>query len=431
VADSTLSPRLFVSYSRRDSERALALVADLRRQGFRVFLDTADIDPGENFVNRLSRELRRSDAIVALISEDYSASRWAQAELYYAVALRLLTIPVLLPPASIASLDPPLVRLLQDIQLVTLPSAEFSELLRRARKRRRSQVAGLILAIGSSLLFIALLGWWVVAHLNGLDLAARRNQVLSEVTQAKAVLQTSRVDGLSSSLSGDKALIGELLLVANDPAQSDVGRFNAMALSGRLLKGHREFRWYVKGLDLYNISIQGSPLLETSFLGGNWQGVKFQDLTFSGVVWADQKSGMSNVVFEKVRFNGSELGAVNAVNVSFLNSKFHGSSVDTTNFAKVSFVTSRPVEKGTPTITPDYTLFERSTLVSHRTPPEPGVMDLSEPEDDVIFDGVVFVDSRLEGWFKPEWFRRSSFERCLLPPSLSKEALEKQGNTVD
>jgi hypothetical protein len=58
-------------------------------------------------------------------------------------------------------------------------------------------------------------------------------------------------------------------------------------------------------------------------------------------------------------------------------------------------------------------------------------MDLSEPEDDVIFDGVVFVDSRLEGWFKPEWFRRSSFERCLLPPSLSKEALEKQGNTVD
>jgi len=108
-----------------------------------------------------------------------------------------------------------------------------------------------------------------------------------------------------------------------------------------------------------------------------------------------------------------------------------GTTIDTTNFAKVRFVTERPPEKGNPTITPEYTLFEHGTLVSRRTPPEPHVMDLSEPEDDFIFEDVVFVDCRLEGWFKPEWFRNSSFERCVLPPSLSKEALERQGNSVE
>jgi hypothetical protein len=51
--------------------------------------------------------------------------------------------------------------------------------------------------------------------------------------------------------------------------------------------------------------------------------------------------------------------------------------------------------------------------------------------DDVVFDNVVFVDCRLAGEFRPEWFRNSSFERCVLPEPLDKEQLVKAGNTVD
>jgi hypothetical protein len=45
------------------------------------------------------------------------------------------------------------------------------------------------------------------------------------------------------------------------------------------------------------------------------------------------------------------------------------------------------------------------------------------PESEEVF--------RLEGWFRAEWFRNSSFEECVLPESLSKQQLVDAGNTVD
>ena len=114
-----------------------------------------------------------------------------------------------------------------------------------------------------------------------------------------------------------------------------------------------------------------------------------------------------------------------------MNTKFRGSIVDTTNFAKVRFLTEESQGEGNPIITPSYTLFENSVLISRRDPPNPRVMDLALVGDDVTFDGVVFKGCRLEGWFRAGWFRKSSFERCTLPDSLSKEALEKAGNTVE
>jgi hypothetical protein len=70
-------------------------------------------------------------------------------------------------------------------------------------------------------------------------------------------------------------------------------------------------------------------------------------------------------------------------------------------------------------------------LISRRGPPAPGVVDLTAVGDDIVFDGVLFKDCRLEGWFRPDWFRNSSFERCVLPEALSKQQLVSAGNTVD
>jgi hypothetical protein len=114
-----------------------------------------------------------------------------------------------------------------------------------------------------------------------------------------------------------------------------------------------------------------------------------------------------------------------------VNSKFRGSSIDTTNFSKVRFTTEMPTTEGNPIITPYYTLFEHSVIISRRKPPAAGTIDLTAVGDDVVFDGVVFKDCRLEGWFRPEWFRNSSFERCVLPETLRKEQLLSEGNTVD
>ncbi|HEX2223421.1 MAG TPA: toll/interleukin-1 receptor domain-containing protein [Thermoanaerobaculia bacterium] len=434
---TAFSPRIFISYSRRDSEPAAALAADLRRQGFQIYLDVAENDPGENFVVRISNELRKANAVIALITEHYPSSRWAQAELYNAVTLRKLVIPLVIPPASVASLDPPLERLLRDAHFVTYsgqgadPGARvlLGPWLRRARRRRHLQLAARLLGILLPVLALALAAGWAVANLNAAEVQERRDEVLQEVTQTAGALQKTRVAALAERVPGDRRLMGELLLIAGDPAQTSVARFNSMALAGEMLQGQQEWRWYIRDLDLNGVEVKNSSLLDASFLKGSWEDVRFSDMTFSGVHWAAHPAfGISKGTFERVQFHGGVMNAISAVNVSFLNSKFRGATVDTTNFGKVRFATVRPPEKGNATITAEYALFENSTLISNRIPPEPHILDLSEPEDDVVFEDVVFVDCRLQGWFKPAWFRNCSFERCAFPVSLSRDELERNGN---
>ena len=160
--------------------------------------------------------------------------------------------------------------------------------------------------------------------------------------------------------------------------------------------------------------------------------VQIKDATFAGAFWSKEKGvALSGARFRNVVFYGSEFEGINAVDVSFVNSKFRGSTVDTSNFSKVRFATETAPSEGSPIITPYFTSFESSVLISRREPPAPGVMDLTAVGDDVVFDDVIFKDCRLEGWFRPEWFRHSSFERCELPESLSRQKLVDAGNTVD
>lgn len=100
-----LSPRLFLSYSRSDRNVAEELATELRRQGFRVFVDTSGIDPGDNFVSGLASEIRCSPAIVAIISENYSLSRWGQAEFYSAIAGNKVIVSVLISGLTLSVLD--------------------------------------------------------------------------------------------------------------------------------------------------------------------------------------------------------------------------------------------------------------------------------------------------------------------------------------
>ena len=134
-----------MSYSRSDAEVVDRLVLALTEQGFQVFRDTSGIDPGDNFVNTLLTQIRRSTAIVAVISESYSRSRWAQAELYTALTVGKIAIPVVLSPGSMTTLDEPVQRLVRDTQYVQISrdasadvmSNSLVRLLAKARTRHR------------------------------------------------------------------------------------------------------------------------------------------------------------------------------------------------------------------------------------------------------------------------------------------------------
>src|SRR5262249_5231181 len=213
---------------RQDAAIARPLADSLRRQGFRVFLDTSDIDPGDNFVTRLSGELAGATAVLAIISGQYLASRWAQAELYYSVARRKLTIPIVVPPASLDRLDQPLARLLADVQYVTWTGGggaehhgELARLLRRARRRRRTQLATRAVPIVAVGIFVAVAAWWTAGSLNELDRAKTRDRVLREVVDAQRVLQGERMSALQQQVRGDREALGELLSLARDSARTD------------------------------------------------------------------------------------------------------------------------------------------------------------------------------------------------------------------
>jgi len=439
MATTLLSPRLFISYSRADRNFADKLAIELRQRGFRVFLDTSDIDPGDNFVSTLAEEIRRSTGIVAVISEKYSLSRWGQAELYSAIARNKVVIPTLISPATMSALDDPLRRLLRDTQYVTItgdPSApdetqRLGELLAIARRRYRKELFKRLAPVFLGGVVVLLAFWWAVLHLNALKQAKTRDSVISEVVNANAVLQHPRITVLASAVAGDQEAIGRLIFLSQDPAASDTARFNALVLGSALRKGQKSWRWYVRGLEVDHAKLEDVAFVNTSFLGGGWNDVQIADSTLAGVfLGKDRGFSMSGAVFHNVDFFGGEIQAINAVDVRFVNTKFRGVDIDTTNFSKVRFITEEPRFEGNPVITPEYTLIENSVLKSERTPPQTGVIELTMTGDDVVFDNVLFVRSRLEGWFRPEWFRNSTFEDCKLPESLTKESLTTAGNNV-
>jgi hypothetical protein len=415
------------------------LTAELRRRGFRVFLDTSDIDPGDNFVSKLEKEIKRSTAIVAVVSESYSLTRWGQAELYSALASNKVVIPILIAPATIFALDEPLQRLLRDTQYVTIrgepsnPDAieHMGELLTVARRRYWKELSNRSALPFLALVVILLAIAWAVLHLNSLKQARTRNNVISEVVNARTVLQHPRIAMLASEVAGDQDAIGRLMFLSQDPAVSDTSRFNALALGSELRKGQKSWRWYVQALQVDHARLDDASFVNTSFLGGGWNDVQFTDTAFAGVLLGkDQEFSMSGVIFRNVNFFGGAIGPIKAIDVAFINTKFRGSEIDTTNFSKVRFATEEPKLEGNPVITPEFTLIESSVVKSGRKPPETGVLDLTMIGDDVVFDNVQFVHCRLEGWFRPEWFRNSTFEDCQLPKSLSKESLSKTGNNV-
>lgn len=65
-----LRPKVFVSYSRKDSDFANQLVTDLTAEGFEAFLDTKAVGPGEPWQERLGALITKADSIAFVLSPD-------------------------------------------------------------------------------------------------------------------------------------------------------------------------------------------------------------------------------------------------------------------------------------------------------------------------------------------------------------------------
>lgn len=85
--------KIFISYSRRDTEYISKLVEALRKQNFDVWFDK-NIRTGTDWDSTIEKEIKNADAIVLVLSETSVASDNVKDEMSYAMGLDKPVIPI-------------------------------------------------------------------------------------------------------------------------------------------------------------------------------------------------------------------------------------------------------------------------------------------------------------------------------------------------
>jgi TIR domain len=86
--------KLFISHTNRYMELAGNLRRALADKGIDAFVAHDQIEPTQQWQDRLETALRTCDALVAIVSPDFSASRWCDQEVGYCMARGVLIVPL-------------------------------------------------------------------------------------------------------------------------------------------------------------------------------------------------------------------------------------------------------------------------------------------------------------------------------------------------
>lgn len=103
--------KVFLSYSRKDRERAQSVAEALRVRQFGVFKDTDDILPTEEWRGRLEQLITEADTIVFLLSPHSAASEVCAWEVELAVSLNKRIAPIVIEDVDGPDIPPHLARL--------------------------------------------------------------------------------------------------------------------------------------------------------------------------------------------------------------------------------------------------------------------------------------------------------------------------------
>ena len=138
---SSLDRRVFISYRRIDTEpMANQLFAALSRLNYSVFLDTVSTHPGLDFQNQLFEHLADKSMVVVLQSDRFQESRWALAEVEFALrhdlSLLILRLPQAQEPLPGSRAGDQLLLLTEDLEPIHGPPFALStEVVKRVVER--------------------------------------------------------------------------------------------------------------------------------------------------------------------------------------------------------------------------------------------------------------------------------------------------------
>lgn len=82
-------PHVFLSHSSVNKPFVRTLAADLDVNGFDAWADEGEIEVGQSLMHKISDALRDTDYVIAVHTEDFAKSQWAQQEIAAALAGRM------------------------------------------------------------------------------------------------------------------------------------------------------------------------------------------------------------------------------------------------------------------------------------------------------------------------------------------------------
>ena len=77
--------KVFISYSSKESEKALHIRNVLTANGFECWMAPESIPGGKNYADHIPMAIRTTDAFIVLLSASSMESYWVQNEIGYAV----------------------------------------------------------------------------------------------------------------------------------------------------------------------------------------------------------------------------------------------------------------------------------------------------------------------------------------------------------
>jgi hypothetical protein len=112
--------KIFLSYSRKDSDFARKLAGDLETAGYDVWWDITDLKGGDDWVRTIPAAIEASQYVIVVLTPNSSASEWVQKEYTQALTLRKKIIPIMLVPSSVPFA-------LNTINFINFASGEYAD----------------------------------------------------------------------------------------------------------------------------------------------------------------------------------------------------------------------------------------------------------------------------------------------------------------
>jgi len=122
---------LFFSYSRGNLVAVRAVAAELRRLGYRTWLDLENLRPGERWREAIDRALASCEAMVFCISRLSIDSAWTGVELQAALDRRVPVVPLMVERVPVESL-PPRLQELHFVDVAARPALDVPRLAAEA-----------------------------------------------------------------------------------------------------------------------------------------------------------------------------------------------------------------------------------------------------------------------------------------------------------